>query len=62
MGSRSQTYEALLEKIRALDPLLVEAIDDCDEGLIEEFKALSIDEKIRAASESAEALAAFRKR
>ncbi|MDJ0767054.1 MAG: hypothetical protein QNJ97_29030 [Myxococcota bacterium] len=52
-------YKQLIEKIEALDPLLVRAIDEVDETLIDEFKALSIDEKIRRASEGAAALAEF---
>jgi len=59
MASRSTTYEALLAKIRDLDPLLVEAIDECDEGLLEAFGALPVSEKIRMASGAAEALSSF---
>lgn len=62
MASQKSTYEELLEKIKALDPAIAAAIDDVDETLIEEFKKLSLYERIRRASESADTLAGFRKR
>ncbi len=46
--------------VRVLDPLLIDAIDECDEALMEEFGSLSIEEKIRWASEGAESLAALK--
>ncbi len=62
MALKKPTYEELLEKIKALDPMLALAIDDVDETLIEEFERLSFHERIRRASESAETLAGFEKR
>ncbi len=59
MSPKRATYSELKQKLQKIDPLLVEAIDDVDETLIEEFAALSLIERIRWASDGATTLAGF---
>ena len=56
MLTRFLTHEELIEKIRKVNPLLVQAIDEVDETLLAEFQQLTIAERIRRASETGEAL------
>ncbi|MFO8073468.1 MAG: hypothetical protein R6V85_16510 [Polyangia bacterium] len=62
MSGGSPGYEELLAKLEALDPLLVEAIDEVDESLVEEFGRLSLEERVRRASEGARTLVGLEKR
>ncbi|MBN2529737.1 MAG: hypothetical protein JXR76_25325 [Deltaproteobacteria bacterium] len=56
MMTRLLSHEELLEKIRKLNPLLVQAIDEVDDSLLAEFKQLTIAERIVLASEAGIAL------
>ena len=59
MRVTQEVYARLLDNLRAIDPLIVEAVDDVDETLLEEFKKLSFDERIARASETRQTLDSF---
>jgi hypothetical protein len=59
---REPTFAELLERVAAVDPLLVEAMADVDTSLLEEFAKLSFEEKITWAVRAAEGARGFRKR
>lgn len=59
MENRLLSHSELRDKIRAVNPLLVDAIDDVDTTLLDEFEKLSFEEKIEWASESRDALDSF---
>jgi len=61
MAIDKKQYKDLLEKIEKLNPLIVKAIDDVDDSLLDEFRKLSINEKIRRASEGKDTLDRFHK-
>ncbi|MBN2525593.1 MAG: hypothetical protein JXR76_04305 [Deltaproteobacteria bacterium] len=50
-----------MKMVAAVDPLLVEAVNDVDTTLLDEFQKLSFAQKIEWASQSAEALSRFKK-
>ena len=50
------SHEELVEKIRKINPLLIQAIDDVDDTLLAEFQQLTIAERILRASETGDAL------
>ncbi|MBN2343410.1 MAG: hypothetical protein JXX29_21065 [Deltaproteobacteria bacterium] len=62
MMQRLLSHEELMEKIKKLNPLLIQAIDEVDEALLAEFQQLTISERIRRASETADALEGFSKK
>ena len=53
------THEELLKKVEALNPLLIKAVDEVDVSLIEEFKKLSIEQRISRATGAAITLASI---
>lgn len=61
MEQQMPTHEELLKKVADIDPLLVEAINDVDTTLLDEFQKLSFEKKIEWATQTGQALSRFKK-
>jgi len=61
MERRLLTHAELMAKVAAIDPLLIRAMDDVDNTLLEDFAAMSMAERIEWASATAQDLQQLKK-